>query len=194
MKALFMILVLVPYVLFGQDMLPAEPEFLNSVYFYPQATGIPLVKLEQQIPHQKTRANLSTYLVGIGGAKTLMRVHQPYSTVRLRRSQPLRFIIRMADNQFDPTTMFQIVQLESTRKVRKSEVASINLLGMHKSGDLDYIPFQGKKFGESSYLIEISQPLKPGEYAIRINTQNTVQHGTVSQVGVNEIWNLFGLQ
>ena len=148
-----------------------EPEFINSaVYVENNETH----RLEKAIPHDLSRRTIASYATGVYADKQFKQVKGNASDMRLPIKSSYRFIVRVMSNAYDPFEEIAIVKLESTRKNRKYNASSFDMLGQSKSGDLNYIPFEGKKYGESSYLIQLSTPLEPGEYAIQLRRASDV--------------------
>lgn len=85
-----------------------------------------------------------------------------------------RFIAKVDDNKYDPTSILTVFRFDTKRGQR------IAVLSLDNSGTImasktisDYkIMFEGKKYGESSYLIQVD--LKPGEYGIVITQPDGV--------------------
>ena len=50
----------------------------------------------------------------------------------------------------------------------------MDFIGQSKQGDVEYIPFEARKYGDSSYLIHVNSPLEAGEYAISIRNVTDV--------------------
>ena len=70
-------------------------------------------------------------------------------------------------------SIIKIFKFEQKKKYRRAELSSISSLGSSKSNNLDYIPFTGKKFATSSYVLKINN-LEPGEYGITILNPNAL--------------------
>ena len=148
---------------FAQGVVVDEPEFINSAIYVDE--GSPK-KLEKAIPYTKSRRTIASYALGVGGSKAFQMVKKPESFVRIDQKDAHTFIIRVTSNEYDPAEAISIMKLETTKKTRKLTIASSDMFGQYSEGDLDYVPFEAKKYGESSYLIRVSQPLEPGEYGI----------------------------
>jgi hypothetical protein len=158
-----------------------EPEFINSaVYVENNETE----RLEKAIPHDLSRRTIASYATGIYANKQFKQVKGNASDVRLPMKDTYKFIVRVMSNAYDPFEEIAIIKLESTRKNRKYNASSFDMLGQSKSGDLNYIPFVGKKYGTSSYLIQVSTPLEPGEYAIQLRRASDV----LNCFGVGEVY------
>lgn len=157
--------------LFGQKVTVPEPEFINSAIVVKDEAG---VKLEKQIPHEKARRTVGGYALGVSGSKVLKQVKGTASTVRLKSGTQAIFIVRTSSNMYDPADEVAIIKLNVTSANRTYEMASTDIIGQAKQGDIVYVPFDGKKYGESSYMLVVSTPLQPGEYAIALRNASDV--------------------
>jgi len=158
-------------IILGQEINIPEPEFINSAVYVednqPQ-------RLEKAIPFDVSRRTIASYATGYYADEQLKQVKGTESNVRLPLKDRYAFIIRVSSNMFDPYEEIAIVKLEPTKKNRKYKAGGMDMLGQQKTGDLDYVSFQGKKYGESSYLIVIDQQMEPGEYAIMLRRASDV--------------------
>ena len=165
---------------YSQNITVPEPEFLNSAVYVEDNQS---QRLEKSIPHDLSRRTIASYATGVYASKQFKQVRGNASDVRLPLKDSYTFIVRVISNAYDPFEEIAILRLESSRDNRKYTASSFDMLGQSKSGDLNYIPFDGRKYGESSYLIQISQPLEPGEYAIQLRRASDV----LNCFGVGEI-------
>lgn len=143
-----------------------EPEFTGSIVYVNDTigSGIPL---EKQVYSIKAKA---IYFVGIGKATSFGVIKGKKSPVRIQKKENLQFIIKLTDNSIDPATIINIFKLTEKKDTRIVELASLTTFEGTKSNDIPYLPFVGKKYGNSSYLIEISS-IETGEYAITLPTR-----------------------
>ena len=74
------------------------------------------------------------------------------------------------DNASDPTSFIQVVKFEEKKKERKTELANVNWLGNVSEGNMNFIPFTGKRYGNSSYILTFEAP--EGEYGVRVLNPN----------------------
>lgn len=91
------------------------------------------------------------------------------STYSISAGEYINIIYREADNLTDPQELLRVVRLGNGKKDRKIrwKTMSYGLLGSKDATKNGYLPFEGKKYGESSYLITIpGSSLEKGEYAI----------------------------
>ncbi|MDR2916259.1 MAG: hypothetical protein LBV74_15780 [Tannerella sp.] len=163
---------------FSQDVKIAEPEFIGVVLYVNDTIGTG-VKLEQQTAFVTTKSNAASYVpfarVVAGKAKSKNAVNGSSSPVKIDKREKIRFIIKAANNSTDPTTIINIFKLTREKDQRTIELASAGTFGGVKTGDIEYIPFNGKKYGNSSYLIEIDA-MEQGEYAITLAERRDLFH------------------
>jgi len=146
-----------------------EPEFVGEVNYLKDAKTV--VPLEKQRTVLKTKAGASVYLTGIGKVKSRINVSGGKSPVRVPASGKLQFIVRAVDNNSDPVSIVNVFRFKAGSKVRKAEISSASSFGGTSQNNLDYVSFTAKKYGTSSYLIEIAS-VEPGEYGITVTNPN----------------------
>jgi hypothetical protein len=149
----------------------AEPEYVGNVIAVQSATG---VDLEKQRASNHARS-------GLFRAASSNIVQRAKSPVRLSSAEALQFIVRAESNAIDPTQLVNIFQLISDPG-RDYRYIQTGTQGMFTSSSMaiDFLPFTGKQYGKSSYLLTISQPLDAGEYAITLD-------------GSRDVFNMFGI-
>lgn len=148
-----------------------EPEFAGNIVYVNDTIGQGK-KLEQQTASSKASANAASYIPGarlFAGKSTYKSVvNGCCSPVVIDHKTNIRFIVKMVDNSYDPTTIINIFELKREKNKRTVELASSNTWGTTKSGDIEFVAFNGTKYGGSSYLIEIPY-IESGEYAITLS-------------------------
>lgn len=92
---------------------------------------------------------------------------------RFSASEQLKLVVRAADNNSDPLTIITIYKFKAKSNKRTVVIGEDNsgTVMKSKTSSKDMIRFDGKKFGTSSYLIELNN-LKPGEYGIIVSNPN----------------------
>lgn len=149
----------------------AEPEYVGNILAIQGADG---VALEKQRASSHARA-------GFMKTKSSNIVQKAKSPVRLAAGSEVQFIVRAATNDVDPTQVVNLFALVSdpNKDYRYVETGSQGPF----TGDamvIDFLPFTSERYGESSYLLTISVPLSPGEYAMTLD-------------GSRDVFNLFGV-
>ena len=80
----------------------------------------------------------------------------------------------------DPAEVINFFRLEEdAKKERRTIVTGTVNFNQSTAADIDFIPFQASKYGQSSYLVQVSD-LPPGEYAITLD-------------GSRDVFNMFGI-
>lgn len=143
-----------------------EPEFSGNAVYVNDTIGSGII-LEKQTCFIKSQGNASLYITGIGKVKSTSQVNGGSSNVRINQRTNLKFIVKAKDNSSDPISIINVFKLQPKGEKRVVEVASAGTFSGAKANDIDYVQFIGKKYGLSSYLIEISN-IEPGEYAITL--------------------------
>lgn len=150
----------------------AEPEFAGeAVVIRADNTS---VSLEKQVSQSRSVLSTGAILTGIGKYRTQLQITGCCSTVKLKKGENVKFIVRGVDNNTDPLAIVKIFKFESKSKYRRAEVASTSTFGTTKRNNLEYVAFSAKKYGTSSYIITPSVPLESGEYGITVSNPNAL--------------------
>lgn len=161
-----------------------EPEFIGEVILVkPDNTATNLEKTTVQI---KTKAGASMYIVGIGKVKTRINIEGKLARTRVNQNDDFQLIMRAVDNNTDPMSIISIFQMEVKGKNRRAELSSMSTFGGNSSNNLELTSFSAKKYGESSYIITLSEK-EAGEYGIIIRNPNSLDESTtvVSTFGID---------
>lgn len=162
---LFSFTLLLPLVLFSQEI--AEPELIGDVMWI---NGDEAVLLNQEIGTftvgMSFAANsLSAYSLEVSGKSSKTRI----------QDNNISLIIRASDNKTNPLSFIRIIKFKQRSKKRNVVLSEDNSGTMMKSrthSNCDVI-FRGKQYGESSFLLELSN-LESGEYCIIVSNPNRV--------------------
>jgi len=148
-----------------------EPQYTGRIIFVNGNNAIPL---EKKKASAKAKAGASMYLTGIGkvtGTNNIIGVKSP---VRIAQAEKHQFIIRVSDNNIDPFQLLNIFKLEqkikktASKSYRFIETSSAETFSGSSAMDIGYIPFTAEKYGDYSFLITLTKPLAPGEYAMTL--------------------------
>lgn len=92
---------------------------------------------------------------------------------RFSSSETLKIVVRAVDNNSDPLTIISIYKFKAKSNKRTVVLNEDNSGTLMKSrtNSKDMVRFNGKKFGTSSYTIELKN-LEPGEYGIIVSNPN----------------------
>lgn len=154
----------------------SEPEFVGEVLMLsPDGTVQPL---EKSTILQRTRANASAMIVGIGKVKTKIIIDGPAASVRIPADGEHKLIVRAIDNNTDPMRIISVFSFNVSKKNRQAEFASVSTFGSVKNNKLKYLPFTAKKYGNSSYLLTLSE-MPEGEYGIIVRNPNSLDESAV---------------
>lgn len=106
------------------------------------------------------------------------------STYTVPAGQGVRILIKGENNNTDPMDTYRIVRFKESKKERRIQWIEFesSLIGTKETKDAGYVPFEARKYGDSSYLITIpASELEKGEYGIfylSIVTASTIPVGT----------------
>lgn len=83
--------------------------------------------------------------------------------------QPVRLLVKGENNNTDPMESYRIVRFSASKKERRIQWMEFepSLIGSDETKKAGYVPFEGHKYGEQSYLLTIpASELEKGEYGI----------------------------
>lgn len=160
-----------------------EPEFIGEVY-WEKADG----------SYLKLGKEIGAYTSGISWKYNsfnalAIELTGKNAKVRVPLGESIKLIIRAVDNNSDPISIISVYRFDANRKRRKTIIAEDNSGTVMKSRThtKNQLVFSGKKYGASSYMIEIDD-VPTGEYGIVIANPNSVdeKRTIVSSFGVDE--------
>lgn len=158
----------------AQKVTVAEPEFAEETLLLVSDSEGALLKRENGTV--KTKAGASLYLTGIGKVKSRLTLAGAQSVNPAKGTSTTRLIVKARDNKTDPNSFINIFKFEIyKKKERRYLLAEAGTLSKSETNNLSSVDFKAKKYGESSYLIQMDD-LEPGEYGIVLgdpDTQNT---------------------
>lgn len=173
-----------------------EPSEANTFYLLDEGANR-LIRLEKQTVEVKNKSKA----FGLAGAETSIEMAGEKSNVRFEHEQRLQFIVRVADSSVDPDKLIQIARFQSKKGVRRLVITRSQglLTAPSQNENLNQTaataaavpPIKITKYGKTSFLIEPSEPLPAGEYAISLQTSN---EGFCFGIGAGGevIWNAGG--
>ena len=170
MKKLFLILSLCAFAICSKAQVTvAEPDFAEqTLVLISDSKGVLLPRESGAI---KAKAAASLYLTGIGKVKSRITLDGNASKVKVAKQGTTRFIIKSVDNLTDPKSFISFFKFEVKKKKRQAQIAEVGTFSGSSVNSLSNIDFYAKKYGESSYLIEIDG-LQSGEYGIVLGDPN----------------------
>jgi hypothetical protein len=143
-----------------------EPQYYGTVYWFDSGAA----KLTM-LDRQKLNSVAKSKAFGYGGVKATLQAQGPKASVRFQSGQKLEFVFQVPPN-IDPQTLAEIVTFDAKKDHRElTYMESKGLLGMkgvQGAGDQGDIPFQAAPYTAAAVKISPSEPMKPGEYAVRI--------------------------
>ena len=161
-----------------------EPDFEGEVVgVYPDGTT---KRLEKQNTRIKTGGSVYVAGFAVNKTKTKVLIEGGAAGVRFRSVEPLQLIARATDNYSDPMSIVRVFKMQSNKKQRSAVIAAAGTFNT-TSNDMEYLPFEAKKYGESSYLLTFEQ--RPaGEYGVIISNPNNVDEKMVivSTFGIDD--------
>lgn len=157
----------------AQNVTVSEPDFIEETLLLTSDTSA--VKLTRENATIKTKIGASVYLFGIGKAKSRLTIKGRKSASKAEGEATTRLIVKGANNNTDPNSFINIFKFQVKGNERRYQVAEAGTFSPTEKNNLAAIEYQAKKYGESSYLLTLTN-LEPGEYGIYIGdpyTENT---------------------
>ncbi len=156
----------------AQEITVPEPEFEGEIIF---VLNNKAVELDATTTFMKKGQSVGRMMTGIGKSKARLVAKGSTSTAKIEQRDKLYFIYNNGSNAVKPTKIIQLLKFKQTNKTREYLVSSAsNVSGQTETGVLDLIKFKAKKYGDSSYLISVSN-LSPGEYAFFLGSVETYE-------------------
>ena len=150
-----------------------EPEFSEETLLLTSDSDGVILKRENG--YVKAKAGASLYLTGIGKVKSRLTVDGIRSINKTKANGNVRLIIKAKDNNTDPNSFINVFKFEIYKNERRYQLSEVGTLSAAKTNNLASIEYKAKKYGESSYFIQLEN-LESGEYGIIIgdpNSENT---------------------
>jgi len=167
MKYFTLLVLLLEFSMFyAQKIQITEPEWIGDIVYVNDSIGDG-VKLEMQKAFTQTKAGASLYVVGVGKVKSTTHVKGTASKTRIINTENIRFIIKNENNLTSPKSIINIFKLNTNDNTRFIAISSLGTYSGAETMNIDFIDFNAKKYGESSYIITIPK-LENGEYAITL--------------------------
>jgi len=155
----------------AQDITATEPDFEGEIVFVTSENKHQ--ELEMVTTSIKSGQSVGRMISGVGKVKARIIAKGKTSTTKIKKNDVLYFIYNHGTNNIVPTKVIQLLEFKPRRKHREYLISSSsNVSGQTNTGVLDLVKFKGKKYGEGSYLIKVSN-LEPGEYAFFLGSEET---------------------
>jgi hypothetical protein len=154
------------------DIKISEPEFSDNIVYVDKIVGEG-IQLEKQTISFSAKFNAGSLIPFVGiFSKTKGKnvVKGSSSPIKIKKDNKTYFVVKVSDNSTDPISRINIFKLKQLKEARTLETISSNILET-KLNDINYLPFNGKKYGKSSYIIEVEN-LEVGEYAITLDRRD----------------------
>ncbi len=164
---LFLVIITVLFSNMESSAQEIEPDFVGEVYLLNSENSY--VPLDKEIGDFTSGMSFSS---NSWNAQSL-EIQGGKSQIRISFGEPIKLIVRAVDNNSDPLTIISIYKFKAKKKKRKVVLSEDNSGTFMKSRthSKDMVRFNGKKYGESSYLITLKN-LKAGEYGIIVSNPN----------------------
>ena len=147
-----------------------EPEWAGEVGVLKIDGDTIVIPTEKSIPQVKTSSSAGRLLVGIGNVRKKAVIKNGRSATQIQPDDIVTLVVKCKDNDSDPTSFIQVVKFEEKKKERKTELANENWLGNVSEGNMEFVNFNGKKYGKSSYILTFQA--NEGEYGVRVLNPN----------------------
>ncbi|NDP28135.1 MAG: phospholipase A [Flavobacterium sp.] len=164
----------------------SEPDFIGEAYLL--KNDISIILLDKEIADYTTGVSWSS-----NSCKALsIEISGDKAQTRFSSDESLKIVVRAADNNSDPLAIISVYKFKSAKNKRTVVLSEDNSWTVMESGtdSKDMVRFNGKKFGTSSYIIELNN-LKPGEYGILVSNPNSrdEKRPVVATFGISQTQN-----
>lgn len=167
-------------IFFSQNIKIKEADFAGTIVF--AKTSTEPIELENIRSAFKAKKNALAFVTGnlAGRSGTKLLVNGKTSQVRIETRTEMFFIYTAEDNFSNPKDVILLFKFDNTIDDNRvtTLVDTVGVLaGDQKSYD-NFIQFEAKKYGRTSYLIKVNS-LPPGEYGFTLGKLSSVdKNGT----------------
>jgi hypothetical protein len=187
MKAIFSIIsfLTISISAFSQEIKIEEPEFVGQAVILKSDGSFEQLEKSPATASMKAKLSLAN-MMGGAGHKVLISLEGCCSLTKGELNNGiLKLIIRAENNLNDPADLIQVIQFIKGKRDRSAEVLTVDALkGANIEGKIKRATFFGKKYGSSSYLLNISIP-GPGEYGVFISPNSQTPVKFISTFSIN---------
>jgi hypothetical protein len=150
----------------NEESLPyPEADFIGEVYVIENDS---VFLLEKQRTRIHAQASATMYIFGIGDIKSSLKVANRCSSTRVKEGKKIKLLVRAQNNDMDPMTVLSLFRFEQKKKQRAAVITKAGTFSGVSAGLEGHILFTAKRYGKSSYILEVSE-MEDGEYGIMIN-------------------------
>lgn len=150
-----------------------EPEYIGQVVVVNADSTSTLLRKEKV----DVKASSSKFgMIPIPGSTFLDKV-KSYLEVKGKKSPStlrggkLTFIVRVKDNDVEPKSAFALFGFDTSKKNRRFQLSEVGFGGAKATQNLNTVESKVRKYGESSYLVEVEN-VSPGQYAFIVGDDN----------------------
>ena len=146
-----------------------DPAFLNQVYCYKGDSLTALGRVDGRLEN-KMKA------LGFGGSQMGYSLEGARSAIRIRKTDTLRFVVKLAGSMMDPSMMLQLYRFEPKKNNRIALISSHSRFG----GEEDIknvVRLDVQAGGTNIFVLIPTEKLAPGEYGF-MNKMALNQSGT----------------
>lgn len=147
-----------------------EPEWVGEVLVLTVDGDTVPTKTEKCNVQIKTSSSAARIITGFGNINQKISIKGGQSPTQIGKDKPICLIVKCKDNESDPTSFIQIIKFDAKKKERKAELAKVNWIGNVSENNMTYLPFEAKRYGKNSYLLQIEP--QEGEYGVRVLNPN----------------------
>jgi len=144
-----------------------EPDFIGEAYLLNSENES--VKLDKVIGELSSGMSFSSNSLNA----LSLEIQGEESQTRIPIGKPINLVVRAVDNNSDPLIIISTYKFKEKKKKRTVVLSKDNSGSLIKSRApaKDMVKFSGQKYGNSSYLITLSN-LEEGEYGIIVSNPN----------------------
>ena len=143
-----------------------EPDYVGEAYFLKDDNSVE--KLEKNFADYKESISFK-----VNGKAASIFVEGGTSKTKIS-SPNIKLVVRAVDNNSDPLSIIRVFKFDA-KKQKRTTILSVDRsdsMLASRTYSKNQIMFDGEKYGESSYLISLSD-LEEGEYGIIVTNPNS---------------------
>lgn len=163
MKVIFALLSMIAFSVSAQDagdQKYKEPDFVGDIKYVGSGKD---VLLEKEMAVIGSKGGMYSKI------KTTSSIKGLQSSLKIHPIDKLVFLVKVADNSVNPTSIVNVFKLDQDKKTN-SRFVTVMTTGTFsgQKAAIDFKAFEYSKYGNNCYLIVFPKSLETGEYAITL--------------------------
>ena len=148
-----------------------EADFIGNVRaFNTSDKDSVVISLDRVVCELVGKATGSKIWWGVGSTRLHAKIPGKQSNCTMKLHEKYDLIVRVGNNDYDPMSQIAIFQITKNINSRRAELGKVTKFDgkFNPSTIPNTIPFEGKKYGDHSYIISLPD-MPVGEYAVLVS-------------------------